>query len=113
MDLIKEFLATYGTELLYMIITTILTYVGLTVKKIYENYTNEYIKKNIVEDTVKYVEQLYSNKTSEEKYKIAKENILKLLEEKKITVTELELEVLIESACNNIKKNKEEKEQNK
>ena len=113
MDLIKEFLATYGTELLYMIITTILTYVGLTVKKIYENHTNEYIKKSIVEDTVKYVEQLYSNKTSEEKYKIAKENILKLLEEKKITVTELELEVLIESACNNIKKNKEEKEQNK
>ena len=38
MDLIKEFIATYGTELLYTVITTVLTYVGLTVKKIYENH---------------------------------------------------------------------------
>ena len=114
MDLIKEFLATYGTELLYTVITTVLTYVGLTVKKIYENHTNEYIKKSIVEDTVKYVEQLYSDKSSQEKYSIAKENILKLLAEKKIKVNDLELEVLIESACNNIQKNKkEEKEQAK
>lgn len=106
MELIKEFIATYGTELLYTIITTVLTYVGLTVKKIYEIHTNEYIKKNIVEDTVKYVEQLYSDKTSQEKHNIAKDNILNLLAEKKITVTDLELEVLIESACNNIQKNK-------
>lgn len=108
MDLIKEFISTYGTELLYTVITTVLTYVGLTVKKIYEKHTNEYIKKNIVEDTVKYVEQLYKDKTSKEKHDIAKENILSLLAEKKITVTDLELEVLIESACNNIQKNKQE-----
>lgn len=110
MDLITEFISSYGNELLYTVITTILTYVGLTVKKIYENNTNEYIKKNIVEDTVKYVEQLYKDKTSLEKHDIAKENILNLLAEKKITITDLELEVLIESACNNLQKNKKDKE---
>lgn len=108
MNLIKEFITTYGTELLYTVITTVLTYIGITVKKIYEKYTNEHIKKNIVEDTVKYVEQLYMNKTSKEKHDIARENILSLLEEKKITITNLELEVLIESTCNNIQKNRQE-----
>ena len=110
MELIKEFIATYGNELLYTIITTVLTYVGLRVKTLYEKHVNDSIKKNIIEDTVKYVEQLHSDKTSKEKHDIAKENILNLLAEKKITITDLELEVLIESACNNIQKNKKKEE---
>ena len=110
MELIKEFIATYGIELLYTIITTVLTYVGLRVKTLYEKHVNDSIKKNIIEDTVKYVEQLHSDKTSKEKHDIAKENILNLLAEKKITITDLELEVLIESACNNIQKNKKKEE---
>ncbi|HIS17766.1 MAG TPA: hypothetical protein IAC02_04055 [Candidatus Coprovivens excrementavium] len=110
MELIKEFITTYGNELLYTIITTVLTYVGLRVKTLYEKHVNDSIKKNIIEDTVKYVEQLHSDKSSVEKHDIAKENILNLLTEKKITITDLELEVMIESACNNIKKDKKKDE---
>lgn len=106
MKVISEFISTYGTELLYTIITTILTYLGLRVKNIYEKYIKDTTKKNIVEDTVKYVEQLHTCKSCQEKHDIAKTNILNLLNEKKITITDLELEVLIESACNNLKKDK-------
>ena len=110
MEFIKDFLSSYGTELLYTILTAIISFLGIKLKALYEKNVNDCIKKNIVEDTVKYVEQLYKNKTSEEKKNIAKENILKLLTEKKITITDLELEVLIESACNNIQRNKKKEE---
>lgn len=111
MNFIQEFLSSYGTEILYTILTAIISFLGIKLKALYEKNVNDCIKKNIVEDTVKYVEQLYKSKTSEEKKNIAKENILKLLTEKKITITDLELEVLIESACNNIQKNKKKEEE--
>ncbi len=110
MNFIQEFLSSYGTELLYTILTAVISFIGIKLKSLYEKNTNNCIKKNIVEDTVKYVEQLYKNKTSEEKKQIAKYNIIELLTEKKITITDLELEVLIESACNNIQKNKKKEE---
>lgn len=110
MSLIQEFISSYGTELLYTVLTTILSFIGLKLKNIYEKNINDCIKKNIIEDTVKYVEQLYKDKTSKEKKEIAKENILELLTEKKITITDLELEVLIESACNNIKNSNKKEE---
>lgn len=106
MNFIQNFLSSYGTELLYTILTAVISFLGIKLKALYEKNVNDCIKKSIVEDTVKYVEQLYKDKTSEEKKKIAKDNILKLLTEKKVTITNLELEVLIESACNNIQKNK-------
>lgn len=111
MNFIQEFLSSYGTEILYTILTAIISFLGIKLKALYEKNVNDCIKKNIVEDTVKYVEQLYKDKTSEEKKNIAKENILKLLTEKKITIIDLELEVLIESACNNIQKNKKKEEE--
>jgi transposase-like protein len=104
--IISEFISTYGTELLYTIITAILTYIGVRIKNIYENHIKDNLKKNIIEDTVKYVEQLHSYKTCNEKHEIAKTNILILLSEKNISITDLELEILLESACNNLKKEK-------
>jgi hypothetical protein len=78
----------------------------LLMKNIYENHIKDNLKKNIIEDTVKYVEQLHSYKTCNEKHEIAKTNILILLSEKNISITDLELEILLESACNNLKKEK-------
>ena len=58
-------------------------------------YINDKTKQSIVESTVKYVEQLYGDLQGKDKLAKAKENILALLNEKGITITELEMDVLI------------------
>ncbi len=101
MNIIKEFINAYGSEILYTVLTTVFSFIGIQIKKIYEKYINNKIKKNIAEDTVKYVEQVYKNLSSTKKFNKAKDNITSLLNESGISITELELKVLIEAAVNN------------
>ena len=102
--LLNDFISTYGTTILYTILTAIASFIGLKVKSTYEKYINDKTKKDVVESTVKYVEQLYKHLKGEEKLEKAKENILALLNEKGISITELEMDVLIEATCNSFKK---------
>jgi intergrase/recombinase len=88
---------------LYTILTGIASFVGLKIKGIYEKYINDKTKKDVVESTVKYVEQIYSDLKGEEKLEKAKENIIELLNQKGISITELEMDVLIEATCNSFK----------
>ena len=103
MDLINSFISTYGTTILYTVLTGVASFIGLKVKGIYEKDINDKTKRNIVESTVKYVEQIYYELSGPEKLEKAKENILALLMEKGISITELEMDVLIEAACNSFK----------
>lgn len=104
MSLINEFISDYGLSILYTILTAVISFVGVRIKTLYKKIVDNNLKKQVVEDTVKYVEQLYKNLNGKEKLEIAKKNILELLKEKGIYINELELNVLIESVCNNIKK---------
>ncbi len=104
MSLINEFISDYGLSILYTILTAIISFVGVRFKTLYGKIVDNNLKKQVVEDTVKYVEQLYKNLNGKEKLEIAKKNILELLKDKGIYINELELNVLIESVCNNIKK---------
>ncbi len=107
MDLIKEFFSTYGSSILnsiYICLMACCSYLGLKIKTSIEKYEKDRIKKRIVEDSVKYVEQVYKKLSSEKKYAKAEENILILFKENNISVTDLELKVLIESACNEFTK---------
>lgn len=106
----SEFITTYGTTILYTVLTAVASFIGLKVKSIYEKYINDKTKKSVVESTVKYVEQLYKDLKGEEKLSKAKENILALLNEKGISITELEMDVLIEATCNSFKKALKDKE---
>lgn len=93
----------YGLQIITTILTTIVSFVGLKIKSIYEKYINDKTKKSVVEHTVKYVEQIYTDLKGEEKLNKAIESSIELLNEKGITITELELRVLIESVCNSFK----------
>lgn len=104
MSILNDFIATYGTTILYTVLTAVASFIGLKVKTIYEKYINDKTKKDVVESTVKYVEQLYKDLKGEEKLSKAKENILALLNEKGISITDLEMDVLIEATCNGFKK---------
>lgn len=92
-----DFLKDQAFTILSTIILAIIGYIGTQVKKIYEEYINNKTKKHIVETVVKAVEQIYKDLDGPEKLEKAKENIILMLQEKGITITEIELDMLIES----------------
>ncbi len=87
-------------QILGTIITAVLGYVGLQVKNIYQEFIRDKTKKEIAEKTVKYVEQTCKDFSCEEKKQTALEKSLEWMNEKKLNVSETELEILIESAVN-------------
>ena len=97
MEHIANFISVYGDTLLYAILTAIAGFLGAQLKRIYEKFINDKTKKAVVETCVKAVEQLYIDLKGEEKLEKAKENILAMLEEKGLTISELEMDLLIES----------------
>lgn len=66
-------------------------------KLAYQKHVNTSLKKEVAETCVKAVEQIYNSCNGEEKLDKAKENMIKLLAEKGITISNLELDMLIES----------------
>lgn len=79
-------------------ITGLASYLGVTLKKIFEKHVNTKIKKDVARTVVAAVEQLYKDLHGEEKFNKAVESLSEMLAEKGITVTEIELKMLIESA---------------
>ena len=87
-------------EALPIVLGTIATaFVGWIGNK-YAKLANTKIKKNVIADTVKYVEQVYLDIHGDEKLTVAKEMVIKLLKEKGISMSNDELTVLIESTVN-------------
>lgn len=99
-------ISIYVWPILGTILTTIASYVGLKIKAIYQAKADTETKRKIVEDVVKMVEQVAVRYgwTGEEKLKQAKDAIIKLSAMAGITVTDLELDVLIESVCSSFSK---------
>ncbi|WP_346697872.1 phage holin, LLH family [Thomasclavelia spiroformis] len=86
-----------------VILTAIGSYVGLKVKTFIKEKADTDAKKKVVETTCKYVEQIYKDLDGAAKLEKAKDNILEQLNEKGITISELELDVLIEATVNGFK----------
>lgn len=98
MELFNEFVSVYGTTILYSVLTAIAGYLGIVVKNLYQKYVNDKTKKDVVKTCVSAVEQLYKDLHGEEKYGKAVEAAADMLAEKGITITELEIRMLIEAA---------------
>lgn len=95
-----EFLQNYLFEILATIITALASFIGVSIKNAYTKYINTKTKKEIVKDTVNYVEQVFKDIHGKEKLEKAKEKALEWLNEKGIKISGTELEILIESAVN-------------
>lgn len=95
-------ISPYILQIIGVILTTIASYIGLQIKKLYEKKVNTDIKEEIVKTVVNMVEQLAKSKgwTSEEKYNKARDTTIQLLNKAGIKITDMELEVLIESVVN-------------
>lgn len=93
-----EFINTYGMQLMYAIITAIAGYIGIVAKNLVAKYLNDKTKREVAKDAVKFVEQVCKNLHGEEKLNEALLAAAEMLAEKGITITDLELRVLVEAA---------------
>lgn len=101
----------YIMEILATIITAVASYIGVQIKKAYIRYVDTKNKKEIVKSTVEYVEQIYKGVmiSNEDKLSKAKEKALEWLNSKGLKISDTELDILIESAVNGLKKTNEVK----
>lgn len=97
MDFITQFISEYGTTILYGILTAIAGALGIWVKSLYTEYVNDKTKEKIVRICVGAIEQFYKDLHGEEKYNKVVESVVEMLGEKGITISELELKMLIEA----------------
>lgn len=93
-----EFINTYGMELLKLAATAIFGYLGLVAKSMLKKFADDKTKRAVVKTVVQGVEQLYKDAGGEEKLNKAIEAASEMLAEKGITITELEIRMLIEAA---------------
>ena len=93
----SDIFVTYALPVIVAAMTAIAGYIGTQIKRLYEKYVNDKVKQDVVRTCVKAVEQLYHDFGGYEKYKKAKEGVLQMLSEKGIIISELELEMMIES----------------
>ena len=92
------------------IVTVLCGILATKIKSKYDEKVDNETKKKVVETTVSYVEQVYYALKGEEKLEKALQTASQLLVEKGITISEMELRMLIESAVYGLKQGFEEKE---
>lgn len=93
-----EFINEYGMQLLYAIVTAIAGYIGIALKHLVKKYLDDKTKIAVAKTAVQYVEQVFKDIHGEEKLNKALEAASSMLAEKGITITDLEMRVLIEAA---------------
>ena len=99
-----EFLINNGLQLLYLVLTTFVSYLTIKIKNLYNKYVTDEMKKSVTEICVKAFEQLYKGNDSEEKYNLAFNNIKTMLKSKNIKMDDEEIKLMIESFCHNFRK---------
>lgn len=92
-----EIFATYGLPVIAAALTALAGFIGTQIKKLYEKHINDKTKEAVVRTCVKAVEQLYHDLGGPEKLEKAQEGVRQMLEEKGIPISELEMNLLIES----------------
>lgn len=83
------------------IVLTVLTALAALIGKQVKQYLNTKEKRDIVDATVRYVEQVGRTLGAPEKLALAKEKALEWINSKGFNISEIELEILIEAAVQN------------
>ena len=93
-----------GKAILYAL-GIILSILGFYGKQLITRYLNDKTKRSVAKTVVSAVEQLYKDLGGTEKYSKAVRRVKELLDERGITIGELEVKMLIEAAVNDLKSN--------
>lgn len=103
----NEVLQTVLNQLIPILVTMltgVVSYLGMTIKNMIQKEAIEKEKKEIIQSTVNYVEQISKNGTltSAEKAEEAKDKASAWLNEKKIKISPVELDILVECAVKHL-----------
>lgn len=94
----NDFVQIVLVPVLGTIITAVVGYIGVKIKGLIEKLAEDKQKRDAAETCVRAVEQLYKDIHGDEKLNKCVEYLTQMLTEKGITITELEIRMLIESA---------------
>ena len=97
-EIFTEFLQNYTGQIIFAVLTAIVGFIGTALKKEYEEASEDKKKREIIASVVRSTEQIYKNLHGSDKLQKAMETASKMLAQKGISITDLELMVLIESA---------------
>lgn len=92
-EIMPSLLSFVGT-----VVAVLFGYLGVKVKQLYNKYVDTQVEKDVVNSTVKYVEQIYTDIHGEDKLNEALKQASSILQEKGIQVSQDQLKTLIESA---------------
>lgn len=98
-DFLLDFINQYGAQIIYAMLSVAATAIGAWIGRLYKEKVNDETKRKVVKTCCTAVEQLYKDLDGGEKYKKACEGISAMLAEKNITITALEMQMLIEEVC--------------
>ena len=108
MSMIQELINQVAGNIIQTFLAILVAYLGIAGKRLYQKYINTEMKKIIVKDCVKAVEQIYTDIHGDDKKEQCEDYILQLLYE--YGITQAELNIMIESAVQELNKTfKEEK----
>lgn len=94
---IQEIISNFLLPVIAAAVTGLAGFIGMQLKKIYQKHVDDKTKEAVVRTCVKAVEQLYHDLGGPEKLEKAKDGIQEMLKEKGIAISELEMDLLIES----------------
>lgn len=96
--MLNELINQICSNILQTILVLVFSYVGLAIKNLNKKYVDSETKRIIVRDCVKCVEQIYTDLHGDDKKAKCENKIVQLLYERGITITQTELDVMIEAA---------------
>ena len=96
MKYLSEFMNQYGLTLIHAIVGLVISGISFEIKKIYEKYTVDRTKKEVIKMVCGAINHLYPNETDDNKLNLAVNNAKEILSEKGITISDLELKMYIE-----------------
>jgi len=99
-----NFISMYGSTILYTLIIALIGYFAKIIKKYLDKWLNTQEEKEIAKSVVLMVEQVYKNVHGEEKLNLALENLSSILATKGITMSDLEMRVLVQAAVGEFNK---------
>ena len=98
MEFILEILNTYGREIVGAIFTALAGVLGMVASKLATKYVNTKIKRQIARTVVRGIEQAYMTLDGPAKLDKGLKALADMLQAESITVTDLELRMLLEDA---------------
>jgi intergrase/recombinase len=105
MEFLKMFISEYGTVIMYSLLCGVFAYLGTLAKKLADKYLDTKIKRDVARTVVQAVEQVYHDLHGDEKLNKALTSMSEILAEKGITISDLEMRMLLEAAVGEFNEN--------